>query len=304
MISNLYLIDILERLLSVKLKKILKYIIVTFSVLTFIFIISEFLFNNNFDRAIINLSNAPPNSIVPDNVTDNIVPIDTVTETIPDDIIIQEQVDPDTSSQQTNPPPIEEPTNQQEESTDPTQPDEQENTLSTFPLPNEHLLTEFINKLIEIAEGQPKNPQNEEGRTKYGELFDNPYTQWCTEFVMWCIKETETQLGTDYIGTYFPWKDSAYRCVVWYKKNNSFMLKRNYIPRRGDLIFFDYDFDENCDHTGLVTGIEYDKEEDKLYVLTIEGNLPEDYPNGVIRTRRLSVDEVKIYGYGTFMLES
>ena len=40
--------------------------------------------------------------------------------------------------------------------------------------------------------------------------------------------------------------------------------------------------------------------EETLYVLTVEGNLPEDIPNGVIRERRLALDTAVILGYGTF----
>ena len=69
------------------------------------------------------------------------------------------------------------------------------------------------------------------------------------------------------------------------------------------MIFFEYDGDNTSDHTGLVTGVEYDETEQKLFVLTIEGNLPEDYPTGVIRERRLAIDDELIFGYGTFPYE-
>lgn len=232
-------------------------------ILGFTFAISEFLFKNHFKKPI------PPSV---DNPITDITPTDeTEDPALPDDEISNE------------PEPEEIPPEQKPE----------ENILSTYSLPYEQDLTKFIDTFIEIAESQPTEPQDDKGRTKYGEVFGDPYAQWCTEFVMWCAKEADTLLGTNYIDTYIPWRDSAYRSVVWYKSKNKFMLKENYIPRRGDLVFFDYDYDENSDHTGLVTGVEYDEEEDKIYILTIEGNLPEDYPNGIIRTRRLASDNKK-----------
>jgi hypothetical protein len=282
--------------------------IVIIPMIFIIFIISESFFKNASDIIIIDSSVGQ---------TDNSLPPVTEPEQSATEPEQQPSTEPEESST-VQEPPVEEPAEEQKpaetqepadeqepaDSESPNTPQDKTEALSTYPLPSEHPLTPFIEKLIEIAESQPSKAQDEKGRTKYGEAFGDPYAQWCTEFVMWCLQETEKELGTNYIGSYYPWKDSAYRCVVWYKKNDTFMLRDEYIPRRGDMIFFDYDFDENSDHTGLVTGVEYDKTEDKIYILTIEGNLPEDYPNGVIKKRRLAADEKKIYGYGTFMIES
>jgi hypothetical protein len=274
-------------------------------VLIIIFFISESIFKNTSDIIIIKSPNTDVNDdSLPEMPNEEEKPItEPELPTTEPNVPIEEPIEAQEPADIID---IEEPAEIQEpeEAASPVKIPDSDSILSTYPLPSEHALTPFIEKLIEIAESQPTNPQDEKGRTKYGEAFGEPYAQWCTEFVMWCLKETEEQLGTNYIDSYYPWKDSAYRCVVWYKNHNAFMLKDNYIPRRGDLIFFDYDFDENSDHTGMVTGVEYDETEDKIYVLTIEGNLPEDYPNGTIKTRRLAVDEKKIYGYGTFMVES
>ena len=177
--------------------------------------------------------------------------------------------------------------------------EEPEKVLSTNPISKDSPLYEFTEKYIEIAVNEPRNPQNEKGWTKYGAYFGDGYAQWCTEYAIWCIIQADKELGTDYVGKVFPDEYSAYRCVRWHKKNKTLNMSGEYIPRKGDLIYFDYDLDKNCDHTGLVTGVEYNQNEDKIYVLTIEGNLPEDYPNGVIRERRLEIDSSFIYGYGS-----
>lgn len=188
-----------------------------------------------------------------------------------------------------------------EESINPV--DQNGESLSTTALPEDHFLYNFVEKFIQIAENEPKDPQKESGWTKYGDYFGDPYAQWCTEFAIWSLCMAEEEMQTEYMDKYFPKRDSAYRCVVWHKNNGTFMLKGEYVPRRGDLIYFDYDFDKNSDHTGIVTGVEYDTDEDKIFVLTIEGNLPEDYPNGSIKSRRLAIDKNIIYGYGTFNLD-
>lgn len=161
-------------------------------------------------------------------------------------------------------------------------------------------LYDFVEYYVELALSEPREPQAADGWTKYGAYFGDGYAMWCTEFAIWCISQAEEAFDAQYIGEYFPGYDSAYACSLWNEANGSLRLKGEYVPRRGDLIYFDYDFDGYADHTGLVTDIAYDEEEETLYVLTVEGNLPEDIPNGVIRERRLALDTAVILGYGTF----
>ena len=173
---------------------------------------------------------------------------------------------------------------------------------STFRLPRKTEEYEFVETLMEIAFGEPVEAEDKNGVTKYGTYFGTPTYEWCTEFAVWCIVQAQEKMGVQYTDVHYPFSDWSGGCVSWYKKQGLF-FKRNsdYVPRRGDMIFFDYDYDGSTDHTGLVYGVEYDSAEDKIYILTIEGNLPEDYPVGSIKQRRLACDWKKIYGYGTFM---
>ena len=154
--------------------------------------------------------------------------------------------------------------------------------------------------MIAIAEGQPADAEDENGVTIYGTYFEDPSGEWCTEFAIWCVIQAQEALGVEYVRVYYPYSGYSGGCIEWYKKQENYYPANTYVPRRGDMIFFEYDGDKISDHTGLVTGMEYDEEDGKLYVLTIEGNLPEDYPKGVIRQRRLAVDDPLIFGYGTF----
>ena len=172
---------------------------------------------------------------------------------------------------------------------------------STFALPRGTEEYAFVEKVIEIALAEPKEAEDDRGATKYGTYFGTPTWEWCTEFAVWCILQAQESMNVEYLKVHYPFEDWSGGCVQWYKEKGLFFKKGTYVPRRGDMIFFDYDYDGSTDHTGLVMGVEYDEAEDKLYVLTVEGNLPEDYPVGTIKERRLAIDWKKIYGYGTFL---
>ncbi len=173
---------------------------------------------------------------------------------------------------------------------------------STFPLFHGYKEYSFVEKLVSIAESQLGECEGKKGYTKYGEFFGHPYEAWCTEYVIWCVSQAEKETGLNYLKLYYPKTDYSGGCVDFYSKKGWFFKRGSIVPRRGDIIVFDYDFDGVTDHTGLVTGVEYDESEDKLYILTIEGNIPEDEPGGIVRERRLPADWEKIYGYGTFLI--
>ena len=160
--------------------------------------------------------------------------------------------------------------------------------------PREVTLDEFIETFIGIAEQQPQYPVKD-GKTIYGELFGNPHAQWCTEFTMYCLKQAEDQLGTEFIGTIYPWRDSAYDTGLWFKRKNRYYEARgNFIPSRGDLIIFDSVHAGYPNHIGTVTGTVV--ENGITYITTIEGNIPEDEVSQV-RRRKLATTDPIIMGY-------
>ena len=221
----------------------------------------------------------PPVEPIPDSgITDGDVIPDTPSEGDGDDVIVQPQY------------PAEEPY-------EPLYGEQ----YSTFSLPKNTEEYAFVEKVIEIALAEPKEAEDERGATKYGTYFGTPTWEWCTEFAVWCIAQAQESMGVEYLKVHYPFEDWSGGCVQWYREKGLFFKRGSYVPRRGDMIFFDYDYDGSTDHTGLVMGVEYDEAEDKLYVITIEGNLPEDYPVGSIKERRLAIDWKKIYGYGTFL---
>ena len=158
-------------------------------------------------------------------------------------------------------------------------------------------LRKFIDRTVQIAMNEPKDAvQN--GATKYGARFGTPTYAWCTEFVMWCLEQAEKELGTDFIGSAYPWADSSWGVRVWAKAREGryFTPKDGYLPQKGDIILFDTCSGGTTDHTGLVIGTREIAGE--TYILTIEGNIPTDKEKR-IRTRYLSPEDPTIFCYCT-----
>lgn len=137
----------------------------------------------------------------------------------------------------------------------------------------------------------------EDGSTVYGELFGDPYAQWCAEFLMYCLKKAEDRLGTSYIDSVYPWYPSAYSCGLWFKAYFHYFDPGTYIPARGDMVLFDTYGIGYPDHIAMVVEVVDDGEGDPV-IITIEGNILTD-PVPQIRSRQLSCTDSAIFGYGS-----
>lgn len=125
-----------------------------------------------------------------------------------------------------------------------------------------------------VVEGQPYY-------TWYG--FDT-HVEWCACFVSWCA----AQCG--YLNTIIPKFAVVDDAVSWYQSRNLW-LNRGATPSAGDIIFFDWDGDNDPDHVGIVASCSGGT------VKTVEGNTG-DSP-GVVSSRSIAVNSSLIYGYGT-----
>lgn len=121
---------------------------------------------------------------------------------------------------------------------------------------------------------------------KYASWYGlEPSAAWCAAFVSWCANECGFLEG-DILPRY------AY-CpsgIEWFEERGLFR-SNTYIPKAGDIVFFDWDGDKVSDHTGIVADMAEGK------VLTIEGNTgnPAGGVNCVAEKVR-SLD--KIIGFG------
>jgi len=106
-------------------------------------------------------------------------------------------------------------------------------------------------------------------------------TEWCACFVSWCAD----QCG--YINTgVFPNFASCSQGIMWFQEHDCWRAG-SYIPKRGDIIFFDWDNDGISDHVGIVERAENGT------VYTIEGN-----SGDVCRSGSYEVGSGCIFGYG------
>lgn len=131
--------------------------------------------------------------------------------------------------------------------------------------------------------------------TQLGQVGGQPYwswygfgqqVDWCACFVSWCAE----QAGC--LQTAVPRFSLVDDGELWYKRRG---LWRNggmgYVPRAGDIIFFDWEMDGRPNHVGIVQNC------DGALICAVEGNSG-DYP-GIVRVRYYDIHSSVIYGFGT-----
>ena len=126
--------------------------------------------------------------------------------------------------------------------------------------------------------------------TQLGNVGGQPYwswygfnsrVAWCACFVSWCANES------GYLDTGVIPKFAA--CVVgvqWFKDHDQWQ-PRSYVPKAGDIIFFDWEQDGEIDHVGIVESVA------DGYVHTVEGNT-----SNTCNRRQYALNSASIYGYG------
>ena len=109
----------------------------------------------------------------------------------------------------------------------------------------------------------------------------NDRVEWCTIFVSWVAD----QCG--YIETgVLPKAENVNELIDWFVSHNQW-LGREYVPLPGDLLFFDWNGDNRCDHVGIVEYCE------NSIVFTIEGNTADSCDR-----RQYAATNPIIVGYG------
>ena len=132
--------------------------------------------------------------------------------------------------------------------------------------------------MVNAAKGELGNRGGEKYWTWYGY---GRRVDWCAIFASWC----EDQCG--YIdGMIAPAFENVGDGGHWFE-NRDLYAEPGSIPEPGDLIFFDWDQDENRDHVGIVAAVRDD------LVFTIEGN-----SSDIVRYKRYHINDPVISGYG------
>ena len=118
---------------------------------------------------------------------------------------------------------------------------------------------------------------------KYWEWYGcAPGTPWCAIFVSWVAEQN----GFVKAGI-VPKSASCDAMIAWFEARSQYQ-DSSYIPKTGDLVFFDWGDGGICDHVGIVNKVE----NGKLY--TIEGNC-----RNAVRQVSYSLPNECIIGYGT-----
>ena len=136
--------------------------------------------------------------------------------------------------------------------------------------------TESTKNYIVDSNGEPK------GYTRYGAWYGSPYEDWNAMFASFCLR---------YAGVNYSY-DAA--CVSWVNKlkdRGLYKTASEYVPQRGDLVFFDWERDGTVDSVGIVSAVE------DLKFKVIEG----DKENRVAETEYELFDK-RIAGYGEVVI--
>lgn len=119
-----------------------------------------------------------------------------------------------------------------------------------------------MNKIVEVASkeiGTVEVPKNS-NKTKYGKWFGFDGVAWCGMFVSWVYFHAGKPLGN--IG--FTKGFAGCQTAVAHFKKKGWITKT---PVDGDIVFFDWNYDNRFDHTGIFV-----KKLDNNSFETVEGN--------------------------------
>lgn len=132
-------------------------------------------------------------------------------------------------------------------------------------------------KLVNIASSQLGN----KGGMPYWSWYGyKERVEWCACFVSWVAYQSGD------LDITIPKFAAVVDGVKWYRDRGQWK-DRNYIPKTGDIIFFDWENDVMPDHVGIVEKVE------NGIVYTIEGN-----SNDEVKRNTYTQGSSVIYGYG------
>lgn len=134
--------------------------------------------------------------------------------------------------------------------------------------------------MVQIALSQVGNVGGQPYWSWYG---FNSRVEWCAIFVSWVSNEA------GYIEKgIIPKFSGCSTGVNWFKAMGQWQTKE-YVPKEGDIIFFDWEVDGQVNHVGIVEKVENN------IIYTIEGNSTND----TCRKKQYIINSDVIFGFGT-----
>ena len=181
------------------------------------------------------------------------------------------------------------------------------------------LADERADYLLAVAVSELGYTATKGGYSKYGEWGGNPYAQWCSEFISWCVSRADEVYGTRLLGEAYPLQTSCDEGAAWFAERGRYVTvsgtvknagaqfylsdgvsvaDRPYVPQPGDLIYIEWYQYHRLDHTGIVEYVSQDAD-GTYYVHTIEGNNNFIGPTpSVVARYTYRLDDPSIRGYG------
>ena len=173
---------------------------------------------------------------------------------------------------------------------------------------------DYVTWLLEIAGNEVGYKEGNHGYSKYGEYWGDAYSQWCAEYLCWCVDQVDKTHGTELLKNVYPlysgqntgmrWFIRQGRFIArngnltdwgyqWFKEADAFIQAGEYIPQPGDWVFFTWTSDADTDHVAMVEYCTMDAA-GNVTLHCLEGN----NPSSVARAT-YSIHDKKILGYGT-----
>lgn len=135
----------------------------------------------------------------------------------------------------------------------------------------------------------PKDDGGISAYTRYGHWAGLRYEEWCDMFACFCLH---------YAGVteeHFPYASNGNRWIRKLTEKGLYALRGSYEPKVGDLVFFDWEADGDCDHVGIVETVTADASGHVTGLTTIEGN---SKGGCVTAGEYYDADNWQIVGYG------
>lgn len=154
--------------------------------------------------------------------------------------------------------------------------------------------SQMASTVVSVAENEVGYESNG-SQSKYGDWMGYKGS-WCTYFALWCFNEAGNKLGVNLYGKVTPKGGNCNSMISWYNNKGRYHLSTSdYIPKPGDLVFFDWNGNGSSQHVGIVKGVSGST------VYTIEGNC-----SGKVKSRKYTNSGSKPYnnvsaimGYGS-----
>lgn len=174
--------------------------------------------------------------------------------------------------------------------------------------------------LLKVAQeelGYIEEPRGKKFYSKYGDWMGTPYSEWCAEFITWCVNQVDERYGTSLLRNLYPYYDAPMKGAPffiqrgrfissngmladkshskqWWPETGEYLKNNEYIPYPGDYMWL-YLAGVNSNktnHVALVEGVSID-EKQIVTIHVIEGNMPDR-----VQRATYKINNVQIYGFG------